>query len=128
MWIPPYLPYFLPLSLKHTLSRTANKVYVSVAIKVMLIDQLLLLHLFVVALSEQVPEVCPEYSEAVFDVVLENTTGIDRIWRQNALQETREQLAEDQVYLLHVESNGEQLTTRQRVGECSKQLTVLRKH
>ncbi len=52
MWIPPYLPSFLPLSLKHTLSKTANRVYVSVAIKVMLIDQLLLLHLFVVALSE----------------------------------------------------------------------------
>ncbi len=52
MWIPPYLPSFLPLSLKHTLSKTDNKVYVLVAIKVMLIDQLLLLHLFVVALSE----------------------------------------------------------------------------
>ncbi len=57
---------------------------------------------------------------AVFDVVLENTTGTDRVWRQNALQETREQLAEDQVYLLYVESNGEQLTTPQRVGECSQ--------
>ncbi len=120
MWIPPYLPSFLPLSLKHTLSKTANKVYVSVAIKVMLIDQLLLLHLFVVTLSEQVPEVCPEYSEAVFDVILKNTTGMDRIWRQNALQETREQLAEDQVYLLYVESNGEQLTTQQRIGEYSE--------
>ncbi len=49
MWIPPYLPSFLPLSLKHTLSETANRMYVSVAIKLMLIDQLLLLHLFVVA-------------------------------------------------------------------------------
>ncbi len=36
------------------------------------------------------------------------------------MQETREQLAEDQVYLLYVESNGEQLTTPQRVGECSQ--------
>ncbi len=44
------------------------------------------------------------------------------------MQETREQLAEDRVYLLYVESNGEQLTTPQRVGECSKQLIVLRKH
>ncbi len=63
---------------------------------------------------------CPEYSEAVFDVILDNTNNTDRVWRQNALQETREQLDEGRVYFLYVMSNTERLTTRQRFGECSQ--------
>ena len=50
-------------------------------------------------------------------MVLKNTTGTYRIWKQNGLQEAREQIAAGQVYLLHVQSNGEQLTPQQKIGE-----------
>ena len=50
-------------------------------------------------------------------MVLKNTTGTYRIWKQNGLQEAREQIAAGQVYLLHVQSNGEQLTPQQKFGE-----------
>ena len=62
------------------------------------------------------PKDCPEYSAAIFDVVLDNQTGTDRIWRQSGMQNMQEQLEEDQIYFIQVESDGERLTGPEKIG------------
>ena len=83
----------------------------TVAVTVILMHTLIIIFNTLSSFPDNIfPKYCPEYSAVIFEVVLDHLTGTDRIWRQSGLQNMQEQLAEDQVYFIYVESNGVQLT------------------